>query len=120
MARRLLLMLLTLWAAATTYIVCFCPNIALALNNRILRRESAQGQTFLSDDNGPEGFVAFGNETYVFCARPCTVEEVGPEDQQEFTMCDSQWEGRKHLCSARFWPGRQYIVQGKRFGRAPR
>ena len=98
--------------------VLLVPDLALAMNNRILGRETVQGHTFLSDDNGPEGFVAFGNENYVFCMRPCTVEELGTEEQQGITMCDSQWEGRKHLCAARFWPGRQYIVQAKGFGRA--
>jgi hypothetical protein len=117
-ARTGLILALLAWTAGATVLLCFRPDISIALNNWIFQRETKQGHTFLARDNGPEGFIAFGNETYIFCTRPCTVEELGTGDNHGVIMCDSQWEGRKHLCSARLWPGRHYIVQAKGLGRA--
>jgi hypothetical protein len=75
---------------------------------------TAQGHMFLIRDNGLEGFVAFGNQTNIFCGRPCIVEEMAPSGEPNLLMCGSQWDGRKHMCSARFWPTRSYIVQARR------
>jgi hypothetical protein len=114
MATRLAIALLILWAAASSALLCFRRDISVALNNWILQRETMQGRTFLTHGNGPEGFVAFGNETNIFCGRACVVEELGENGEQGLSVCDSHWEGRKHMCAARFWPGRHYIVQAMR------
>jgi hypothetical protein len=109
-----ILFLLLVWAVTATALLCFRPELSMSINNWIFQRESAEGRLFLTNDNGPEGFVAFGNETYVFCRRPCSVEEFGLDGARNIWMCDSQWDGRRHLCTARFWPGRSYIVQALR------
>ncbi|MGH9629817.1 MAG: hypothetical protein ACRD7E_15990 [Bryobacteraceae bacterium] len=105
---------LLLWAAVATFLLFFRPDLSIALNNWVFQRETMQGHTFLTHDNGPEGFVAFGNETMIYCGRPCTIEEIGPNGQTNLVMCDSMLAGgRKHVCSARFWPMRSYLVQAR-------
>ena len=74
-----------------------------------------EGRMFLANNNGPEGFEALGNESAIYCARPCTVEELSLTGQTNFWMCASYWDGHgKHICSARLWPTRSYIVQVQR------
>ena len=104
------IVVLLFWAVAATFLLCFRPDVSLALNNRIFQRETMQGPIFLTKDDGPEMFEAFGNETSVFCGRPCAVEEISTDGQPNIYLCRSQWEGRKHLCTARFWPTRPYLV----------
>jgi hypothetical protein len=103
------------WAVGASYLLCFRPDLSIALNNWILQRETMQGRMFLANDNGPEGFQAFGNEMAIFCARSCTVEELSMNGEMNFWMCDSRWDGyRMHVCSARFWPTRSYVVRAQR------
>ena len=100
----------TIWAVLVTVLLFTRPDISIALNNWIYQRETMEGHMFLARTDGPEGFVAFVNETSVYCGRPCVIEEVEGAQPSLF-MCASQWEGRKHLCVARFWPGRWYLVR---------
>lgn len=117
-ARPIVIPALLIWAVSATLLLFFRPDISIALNNRIFQRETQQGHLFLLQDSGPEGFVAFGNETSIFCARPCVVEEIGAGSEQGSPMCNSLPADRKYVCSARYWPGRQYIVQSQRSERA--
>ena len=114
MKLKLVLAGLTIWAITATLLIFLKPDVSRFLNNWIFQRQTMQGHMFLTANDGPEGFVAFGNETHVFCEKPCTVEEMGTETEHGLVMCESQWEGRKHICIARFWPGRNHIVQSKR------
>ena len=109
-----LVVLSLVWAITATALFCFRPDLSVAVSNWILQRESMQGRVFLTQTQGPEVLVAYGNERYIFCARACEVEEIGENGAQGIYMCDSQWEGRKHICTARLWPGRHYIVSTPR------
>jgi hypothetical protein len=84
------------------------PETAIALNNRIFQRENKQGYLFLTKEDR-EIFTAFGEEQYIRCDKPCRAEEW--YKGSALYICDSKPGWKEHVCAARFWPGRQYVVE---------